>query len=618
MAKKVLTPLDLDKNELQNARIHNLASAPSSPADGQVYFDTVTKTIYFWDSVGWVDVAAAGGSTALTDLTDVTISAPAEWEFLQKSSTDWVNRTAEEAGVFTFHGFVFPYEVTLSYDETTRVTTITPTGATFDVWIQGKKHTKTGAQTFTHSDVDGDHFIYYDATGTLVESSTPWDFKNVCPVAYVYYNATSNIGWPLFELHGYKRNLEWHESQHFAIGTFVKSGLTISGTTLNTSTNAAVTPAFSSGVIVDEDIEWDVGAVADGGPYTIVYKLASGVFTWTTNTFPYLVGTTYIQYNAPAGGLTELASARFMNYYVFASTAIDAAKRLYIVPAQADYASQALAQAESVANLNLAAFGLTEFVPVYKLTFGTNTAYSAVTGRVRLLAVERITNTKGSLALTTSSALHNSLTGRSDADSHPTSAITGLDAALAAKGTVSSVALSMPSIFTVTGSPVTGSGTLTAALNTVASSGTSGQVFAGPVAGSAVPTFRLLTSDDIPTLPSSKITNLSTTLDNLSKVPLTLSNANVTLAQTDSGKGYYKDNTSAYTYTIPDGLDVGTIFTLANIGSAGNITVSMSGSNVMRLSGTTTTGSRTIAPYSEGTFHKVDGTTWLAGGQGVT
>jgi hypothetical protein len=632
MAKKVLTPLDLDKNELQNARIHNLASAPSSPANGQVYFDTVTKTIYFWDSVGWVDVAGAGGSSALTDLTDVTISTPAEWEFLQKSSTDWVNRTAEEAGVMTFHGFVFPYEVTLSYNESTRVTTITPTGATFDVWIQGKKHTKTGAQTFTHSAVSGDHFIYYDATGTLVESSTPWDFKNVCPVAYVYYNATSSIGWALFELHGYKRNLEWHESQHFAIGTFVKSGLSISGYTLNTTTNAAVTPAFASGVIVDEDIEWDVGAVADGGPYTIVNRTGATLYTWTTaNTFPYRYGATYIQYNQFTGGvwqLTELATSQWVNYYVFASTAIDSNKRLYLVPGQAVYASLALAQAESVANLSLDGFGLTEFVPVYKLTFAALSTYTAVTGRARIVAVERILNTKGNLALTASSTLHNSLTGRSDADSHPTSAITGLDAALAAKGTVSSVALSMPSIFTVTGSPVTGSGTLTAALNTVAASGTSGQVFAGPVAGSAVPTFRTLVSADIPDLSYTKITNLSdalitsilgvqSTRIGFRSVPMGLSNAAKTLAQTDNGCGYYKNDTSAYTYTIPDGLEDGTIFTLANMGSAGNITISMSGSEVLRLAGTTTTGSRTVAPYSEATVHRVGGV-WLCGGAGVT
>jgi hypothetical protein len=67
--------LDLVKNELQNARIQNLASAPSSPVEGQVYYDTVDDTIYFWDGSAWIDTA--GGGSAITDLTgDVTATGP--------------------------------------------------------------------------------------------------------------------------------------------------------------------------------------------------------------------------------------------------------------------------------------------------------------------------------------------------------------------------------------------------------------------------------------------------------------------------------------------------------------------------------------------------------------
>jgi hypothetical protein len=64
-------------------------------------------------------------------------------------------------------------------------------------------------------------------------------------------------------------------------------------------------------------------------------------------------------------------------------------------------------------------------------------------------------------------------------------------------GTVTSVGLSMPSQFTVTNSPVTSSGTLTAAWNNQ----TANYVFAGPTTGaSAAPTFRALVSSDIPSL----------------------------------------------------------------------------------------------------------------------
>ena len=61
-------------------------------------------------------------------------------------------------------------------------------------------------------------------------------------------------------------------------------------------------------------------------------------------------------------------------------------------------------------------------------------------------------------------------------------------------GSVSSVGLSMPAIFTVTNSPVISTGTLTATLN----SQTANLVFASPDATSGTPTFRALTSADLP------------------------------------------------------------------------------------------------------------------------
>lgn len=68
-------------------------------------------------------------------------------------------------------------------------------------------------------------------------------------------------------------------------------------------------------------------------------------------------------------------------------------------------------------------------------------------------------------------------------------------AASGGSGTVTSIALTMPSIFAVSGSPITSAGTLGVTFNTESAN----QIFAGPSSGAAVaPTFRALVGADLP------------------------------------------------------------------------------------------------------------------------
>jgi hypothetical protein len=56
---KFLANLDMMQNEIKNLRVESLSSAPTNPVEGQIYFNTTSKTLEIYINGSWKDISSA-------------------------------------------------------------------------------------------------------------------------------------------------------------------------------------------------------------------------------------------------------------------------------------------------------------------------------------------------------------------------------------------------------------------------------------------------------------------------------------------------------------------------------------------------------------------------------
>jgi hypothetical protein len=163
-------------------------------------------------------------------------------------------------------------------------------------------------------------------------------------------------------------------------------------------------------------------------------------------------------------------------------------------------------------------------------------------------------------------------------------------------GSVTSVALTAPAIFSVAGSPITSTGTLAVTLATQSANA----VWAGPTSGgAAMPTFRALVAADIPTIAQSQVTSLTTDL--AAKVPATRTltgSAPITIDGDNAAHDLSANRTvaiAAATSSVPGSMsaaDKGKLdklqFQGANVASASTTNIGAATGEYIHITGTTT------------------------------
>jgi len=331
---------------------------------------------------------------------------------------------------------------TVSFNEATRLFEITVNlAATFEVWTENTKFDIV-SDSVTISNVTGEHWIYFDLVGNLIESVNPTAatkeeiIKNLGLVTIIYWNATTGHRiWRGDERHGTAMAGATHYHFHETLGAFLESGgaPTSISADQDGSLDAHAQVGMASAVLHDEDLEHTLAAKLSTADWHTLYK-TGGTGVWARVdpkvAFPVAnAGTGRLAWNEFTGAtwqLTEASNNSFVLTHIFATN--DPDDPYMAVVGEAEYGNINDARtgaANELAEINTEGLPTPESAWIATIIYQTSNSYgNTVKARIRTVdggdyidwRTERLT---GAASSTND---HGSLSGLDDAD-HPVEAL---------------------------------------------------------------------------------------------------------------------------------------------------------------------------------------------------
>lgn len=308
------------------------------------------------------------------------------------------NVVAHDALVKEPTGFPNLTDSSTSFNDGSRIFTIQPTGVSFDVYVKGKKFTKTTAQTVTIPALAGNHYIYFNDVGTLSSTQTVSStlFTDNAIVSVIYWNTDTNTHtYFAEERHGLVMDGATHTYLHTVFGSRYLSGLALQNFSVDGDGNSDSHAQFTSdsGTFRDEDLLISLAAQTQ---IAILYRQGQLWRKKTADSFPVIYSGTAgytgasgrLPYNQFTGGtwqLTEVTNNKFVLVHFFGTND----KETPVVGVQGIAEYNDVSSARTAANSEISSLSgllFTEFVPIGSVVFETANTY-ANTPKARVRSV---------------------------------------------------------------------------------------------------------------------------------------------------------------------------------------------------------------------------------------